>query len=181
MLSGLIAISIVALCINPATAATVKYAGVNIAGFDFGCDTYVSSSLPLRFRKHSLTKLPGRLQPERRPGDGPSQMTHFTRKDGLNILRLPVGWQYLVNNNLDGPLDAGNFDQYNRLIEACLTTGATCIIDVHNYARWNGQVIGQPGGPTRKQFTKLWRQLARKYKEHKRVAFGLMNEPHDCV
>lgn len=31
--------------------------------------------------------------------------------------------------------------------ELCLINSFQCVIDVHNYARWNGQVIGQ-GGPT---------------------------------
>lgn len=106
-------------------------------------------------------------------------MTHFAHDDGLNIFRLPVAWQYLVNNNLGGPLDYNNAGQYDRLVQACLSTGAKCIIDVHNYARWNGQIIGQPGGPTDDQFSSLWSALAGKYREQTNVAMGLMNEPHD--
>jgi len=51
-----------------------------------------------------------------------------------------------------------------------------CIIDIHNYARWNGGIIGQ-GGPTNAQFASLWSQLATKYKSNSKVTFGLMNEP----
>ncbi|KAK6602872.1 glycoside hydrolase family 5 protein [Botrytis cinerea] len=88
--------------------------------------------------------------------DGLGQMAHFVSKTGHNIFRLPVGWQYL----------------------GCLATGATCVIDIHNYARWNGAIIGQ-GGPTDAQFASLWSQLATKYKSNTKVVFGLMNEPHD--
>ena len=51
-------------------------------------------------------------------------------------------------------------------------------LDSHNYARWNGDIIGQ-GGPTNEQFASLWAQLAKKYAEQPRIAFDLINEPHD--
>ena len=63
-------------------------------------------------------------------------------------------------------------------MHACLNTGASCIIDIHNYARWNGGIIAQ-GGPTNAQFASLWTQLAQKYGSEERVIFGIMNEPHD--
>jgi endoglucanase len=50
-------------------------------------------------------------------------MTHFVNNDGLNIFRLPVGWQYLVNNNLGGTLSSSNFAEYNTLVQGCLNTG----------------------------------------------------------
>ena len=49
-------------------------------------------------------------------------------------------------------------------MQACLSTGAYCTIDIHNFARFNGQIIGQSsGGPTDAQFADLWSQLATKY------------------
>lgn len=63
-------------------------------------------------------------------------------------------------------------------MQACLATGAYCMIDIHNYARWNGKIIGQ-GGPTDDQFANLWEQLAKKYSDEDKVIFELMNEPHD--
>ena len=93
---------------------------------------------------------------------------------------LAVSWQYLVNNQLGGTLDGTNFGKYDQLMQACLSTGAYCAIDIHNFARFNGQIIGQsPGGPTDDQFVNLWSQLAAKYKSSSKVVFGLMNEPHD--
>lgn len=63
-------------------------------------------------------------------------------------------------------------------MQACLATGAYCMIDIHNFARWNGGIIGQ-GGPTDDQFVGLWTQLASKYASSPKVVFELMNEPHD--
>jgi endoglucanase len=110
--------------------------------------------------------------------DGAGQMKHFYKDDHMNIFRLPVGWQYLVNNNLGGTLDSTNLGYYDQLVQSCLSTGAYCIIDIHNYARWNGGIIGQ-GGPTNDQFVSVWKQLATKYASQSRIWFGTMNEPHD--
>lgn len=143
-------------------------AGVNIAGFDFGC--LIDGSDTLKDVSPPLSSLGG--------ADGAGQMQHFVNQDNLNIFRLPVGWQYLLNNNLGGTLDPTNFGKYDQLVQACLATGASCIIDIHNYARWNGGIIGQ-GGPTNDQFANVWSQLATKYKSQSKVIFGIMNEPHD--
>jgi len=59
----------------------------------------------------------------------------------------------------NGTLDRNNMGDYNQLVRGCLSTGAFCIIDIHNYARFEGQIIGQ-GGPTNAQFANLWSQLA---------------------
>ena len=109
---------------------------------------------------------------------GPGQMQHFVKDDGLNVFRLPVSWQYLVNYNLGGPLDSTFFADYDGIMQACLATGAHCIIDIHNYARWDGGIIGQ-GGPSDNDFVSVWSQLAQAYAGQPNVVFGLMNEPHD--
>lgn len=83
-------------------------------------------------------------------------MRHFVENDGFNTFRLPVGWQFLTNDKENGELDSTNFAEYDALVQvrsvsycidcinsnyqACLSTGASCIIDIHNYARYNGLV-----------------------------------------
>jgi endoglucanase len=57
-------------------------------------------------------------------------MPHFVTDDKMNIFRLPAGWQFLTNNVLGGTLDAQNFAKYDSLVQACLATGAHCIVDV---------------------------------------------------
>lgn len=116
-------------------------------------------------------------------GDGAMQMEHFVKKDKMNMFRLPVAWQYLVNGKLGGDLDKNNFGSYDGLMQSCLATGAYCIIDIHNYARWNGAVIGDgtAGGPTKEHFSSLWKQLATKYAAESKVVMGMINEPHDCT
>ncbi|KAL9614684.1 MAG: hypothetical protein Q9167_000813 [Letrouitia subvulpina] len=148
------------------THAQVAWGGVNIAGFDFGCETTGACD---------LSKV---VPPLKQYGgqDGAAQMLHFVKDDGLNVFRLPVGWQYIVDAP-GGTLNA-NFDKYDALVKACLVTGAYCMIDIHNYARWNGQIIGA-GGPSNEDFAGLWGQIAAKYKASPKVGMGLMNEPHE--
>lgn len=155
----------------PSSAGTVKFAGVNIAGFDFGCGTDGTCV---------ITGTNGPYPPLASLGnpDGIGQMQHFVNDDKFNLFRLPVGWQYLVNGVLGGTLYAPNLATYDQLVQGCLATGAHCIIDIHNYARWDGGIIGQ-GGPTNAQFVSLWTQLATKYASQSNIIFGVMNEPHD--
>lgn len=67
-------------------------------------------------------------------------MQHFVNDDGFNLFRLPVGWQFLTNNVATSVINEANFAEYDALVQACLATGASCIIDIHNYARYGGEV-----------------------------------------
>ncbi|KAJ7614763.1 carbohydrate-binding module family 1 protein/Glycoside hydrolase family 5 protein [Mycena rosella] len=147
---------------------TLQLVGVNIAGFDFGCNTDGSCTASAAYPP--LTQYYGK--------DGKGQMTHFVNDDGYNVFRLPVGWQFLTNNVLGGPINQTNLAEYDALVQTCLATGASCIINIHNYARWNGGIIGQ-GGPTNAQFAATWSAIATMYKDTPKVIFGVMNEPHD--
>ncbi|KAK1982206.1 glycoside hydrolase superfamily [Colletotrichum cereale] len=151
-----------------AVVARVQFLGVAISGGDFGCE--IDGSCPLGKVQLPLSSLGG--------GDGEGQMNHFVQNDKLNMFRLPVGWQFLVNNQVGGQLNSNNFGRYDQVMQKCLATGAYCMLDIHNFARWNGGIIGQ-GGPTDDQFVSLWTQLAQKYKGNEKVVFELMNEPHD--
>ncbi|KAK7990141.1 hypothetical protein PG989_010456 [Apiospora arundinis] len=148
-----------------APGGKVKYAGVNIAGFDFGMVTSGTQDLNAIADQSS---------------SGVQQMRHFVNDDKFNIFRLPVGWQYLTNGSPTGNLNANNLARYDAFVQGCLSLGTYCIIDIHNYARFNGAVIGQ-GGPADDQFVALWTALANKYKNQGKIVFGVMNEPHDLT
>ena len=103
----------------------VRFAGVNIAGFDFGC--VINGTCNLSFTQGPVKGIP----PSFDNPDGPGQMRHFLDRDGMNIFRMPVAWQFLVNNVLGGPLDRANFGYYDKLVQSCLAlSGVYCIIDV---------------------------------------------------
>ncbi|KAM5385665.1 hypothetical protein ACJZ2D_000864 [Fusarium nematophilum] len=146
----------------------VKYVGVAIPGIDFGCD--IDGSCPVDTAVPPLTELGGK--------DGAGQMKHFVEDSGLNTFRLSSTWQWLVNEQEGGKLDPDKFEKWDMIMQACLDTGAYCMIDVHNFARYDGGIIGQ-GGPSNEVFAQLWSEIAHKYADQERVIFGLMNEPHD--
>lgn len=151
-------------------ATKVQYAGVNIAGFDFGCTIDGKCALTGTNKPYNIVS----------GGTAIGQMQHFVKDDSLNAFRLPVGWQFLLNDQLGGTLNANNFQQYDSLVQGCLNSGASlCILDLHNYARWNGGIVGQ-GGPTNAQLADVWKQLAQKYGSQSKIVFGVMNEPHVC-
>ena len=195
MFSSLLAVVIVALSVSRVLAG-VCLNGVNIAGFDFGCDGDVRTmsrhgavdtdqSMQGYCLKDGVTPplltKNGRNMPYihrfKFYSDGPGQMQHFAKKHGMNVFRLPVAWQFLVDRKVGERLDPKNAGLYDDLVQACLKTGAYCMIDIHNYGRWDGKIIGQ-GCPTDKQFASLWWHLGRKYKNQRKIMMGLMNEPH---
>jgi endoglucanase len=130
---------------------------VNTAGYDFSVATDGSFSGT------------GQTPPS-------SQYAHFAN-EGANIFRIPFAWQ-LMTPTLGGNIDSTWFSTFDTTVQAALATGAYVILDLHNYARWNGGIVGQ-GGPTNAQYASLWTQLAAKYGSNEKVIFGLMNEPHD--
>ncbi|KEF61260.1 uncharacterized protein A1O9_02825 [Exophiala aquamarina CBS 119918] len=153
---------------NP-TGSHLQFGGVNIAGFDFGSyGTCGNHHNPPYVNSNNYV----------------AQIHHFVHDDKLNAFRLPVSWQSLINQfgGADlgtNALNENHFAQYDSLVSGFLNSGAAlCLIDLHNYARFNGKIIGQDG-PSAAQLASIWSQLATKYASQGRVAFGLMNEPHD--
>ncbi|KAF9482685.1 cellulase-domain-containing protein [Pholiota conissans] len=153
---------------TPSGTGKLSHVGINISGFDFGCNS--DGSCTASGAWPPLLKYYGH--------DGAGQMQHFVNDDGFNTFRLPVGWQFLSNDAQTGTLNETNFAEYNDLVNACLATGASCIVDVHNYARFNGAIIGQ-GGPSNAVFATLWGNIAAKFASNSKIIFGVMNEPHD--
>jgi endoglucanase len=76
-----------------------------IAGFDFGCPNtqgqYTASLVQPPLKSQGFS-------------DGIGQMEHFVSNDGLNVFRLPVCWQYLVNGQLGAGLNANALGIYDQ-------------------------------------------------------------------
>lgn len=73
-----------------------------------------------------------------------------------------------------------------------VTKGAYCILDPHNYMRYNdpsqqpmtGSIIGDTSDPTAattEQFGEFWGELASRFVDNEKVIFGLMNEVCDLI
>jgi endoglucanase len=55
--------------------------------------------------------------------------------------------------------------------------GMYCVIDLHNYHRYRGQLLGTSAVPIY-TITNVWYRLAGVFKNNQRVIFGTMNEPY---
>ena len=67
-------------------------------------------------------------------------------------------------------LDPNFMSRLDTVVNAALgaSTKPYVILDVHNYARYNGQIVNQ-GGPSVDQFTSLWYNLAQHYQGQDRI------------
>jgi endoglucanase len=118
-----------------------------------------------------------------------AQTSYYVGK-GMNIVRLPFLWERL-QPTLSGSFDSGYQTLLVNSVNALRATGATVLIDVHNYNRRKieaGDTSSTAGigalasGSTTSSvpvasFSDLWTRLANLFKDDQGVVFGLMNEP----
>jgi endoglucanase len=96
---------------------------------------------------------------------------------GMTIFRIPFAWERM-QPTLGGDLAAAELAHLDDVVSYATGKGARMIVDPHNYARYNGQIIGG-GSVTAANFADLWGKLGAHYHDNPLVIFGLMNEPHD--
>jgi endoglucanase len=58
------------------------------------------------------------------------------------------------NNQTSTSLDQTFLSKYDALVQGVLKSGGYAMLDLHNYARWNGAVVGQ-GGPSNENVSQL--------------------------
>lgn len=149
---------------TPAPTATstpetvTVFRGVNLAGAEFG------SNLPgiygVDYTMPTTTEL-----------------DYFHAK-GLNLIRLPLKWERL-QNAVNGPLSSNDIGLLDQFISDAHARGMYVIIDVHNYGRYYGNVIGTSAVPI-SAYADLWSKLAAHYEGMPGVwGYDIMNEPHD--
>ncbi|MEE9428794.1 MAG: glycoside hydrolase family 5 protein [Paracoccaceae bacterium] len=135
----------------------LRLTGVNLAGADFG-----EGHLPGIFGKHYTYPVS-------------QEMDYFTAK-GMNVFRLPFRWERL-QRQLGGPLDSTELARIKAFVSYASQKQAQVILDPHNYARYQGQIIGDKVPVA--AFADFWSRLAQEFSGNRRVIFGLMNEPHN--
>jgi len=107
-----------------------------------------------------------------------AEVDYFVAK-GMAMLRIPFLWERL-QHTLNGPLDEAELARLDDIVSYAVGTGANVLIDPHNYASYDGHVIGY-GGVTAAAFADLWSKLAAHFQvapQVSKIYFGLMNEPH---
>jgi len=125
--------------------------GVNLAGMEFSSGTY-------------------------RQDTDPDQWDYYHDK-GLDLVRLPFKWERL-QPSLSGSLDSTYLGYIEACVDLAAARGMKVVLDVHNYARYNGNVIGAGTGVTNADFADLWYRLADHFEGDPGIyAYGIMNEP----
>ncbi|KAJ3105547.1 hypothetical protein HK100_003851, partial [Physocladia obscura] len=105
----------------------------------------------------------------------PTAMTRAA-SEFSNLFRVPFLWERL-QSSLNATLDATYLGLIDGAVQTATSLGAVTVLDVHNYAKYRGSVIGG-GTVTAANLANLWVQLAEKYKSNSLVWFGIMNEPN---
>ena len=99
-------------------------------------------------------------------------------KMNASVIRLPFAWQFMTPE-LGGELNKNYSAKYFSYVDRAIKLGAYAMIDLHNYARWDGMAAGQQlSNVTNDHIASLWGKIAKKYAEEPKVIFALMNEPH---
>ena len=158
--------------------------GVAGAGGKGGSSGTAVGSLALRGLSLSCAEwgnLPGTYNtdytyPDSHSVPGYNSPAYFVSKK-MTVFRLPFSWER-VQPTLGQAFDSTESMRLSTTVTDLLATGAYVILDVHNYARYNGTVIGS-GSVTQASFADLWTRLATQYGSSAKIVFGLMNEPHD--
>src|SRR5690606_18099224 len=136
----------------------ISLVGVNLSGAGFG-----SSVLP---GKHGTNYIyPAESYYQKYAGQG------------LNLVRLPFLWER-IQPALDSELNAAELARLVQSLDFAHKYGVKVILDLHNYYRYYGKLIGSPEVPIT-SFADVWRRIAQQVGEHPAVSgYGLMNEPY---
>ncbi|KAH7124172.1 glycoside hydrolase superfamily [Dendryphion nanum] len=175
---GLIVLALLVL----EAAATILYAGVAESGGEFGVWSQTADP---------TTGLPGIFGKEyafiSKPG-----VDVYIDKNKINLFRLAFLLERMCppSTGLGAKFDETYYGHFADAVNyITVTKGAYCILDPHNYMRYNnpsqqpysGSVIGNSSDPTAAttaQFGDFWNELSHRFKDNEKVIFGLMNEPH---
>lgn len=138
------------------SALEKTYRGVNLAGAEFN-----SGAIPGKaFFDYAIPSH--------------EEVDYYVGKK-MNIFRVPFLWRRIQPSD-NGPLDAGMLEHLDDVVTYATGKGAVVVLDVHNYGRVDGQIVGEQKPAA--LLADLWSKLAGHYKDNPSVFFGLMNEPH---
>jgi endoglucanase len=137
--------------------AETTYYGVNLAGGAFG-----------------NKKLPGRYGYDYTYPKA-DEMDYFIEK-GMTVFRLPFRWERL-QRDLQSSLDDAELQRITAVVNYATSKGILVILDIHNYARYHGDIVGGDN-VSFEDLSDVWKRIAAHFKDNSGVVIGLMNEPH---
>jgi endoglucanase len=122
------------------------------------------------------TTLPGRLGYEYKFPN--LEMLLRYKSIGFNSIRLSISWER-IQPTLAGPLDDLYLKQIERVLEESARSDLKVLIDLHNYGRYRGDLIGSASVPE-SAFQDVWAKLSLALVKHPALyGYGLMNEPYN--
>lgn len=142
-----------------ALANPINLVGINLAGAEFGADV----ALPGVYLKQYIY-----------PGE--ADFKRYAERN-LKLVRLPFRWERL-QPRLNGELNSVELGRMLATLDHAKKYNMQVILDMHNYYRYHGKMIGSSEVPV-SAFADAWRRIAQKVAKHPAVyGYGLMNEPH---
>ncbi len=139
-------------------ASPVDLIGLNVAGAEF-----TAKELPGKHNHHYFFPESGYFRQ--------------WQERGVRMVRFPLKWERL-QPVLFGELDAEYAALIDRTLEDAARHDMQVILDIHNYARYRGQLIGTPAVPIAAYADLMGRVAARWHGERALWGYDLMNEPH---
>lgn len=105
-----------------------------------------------------------------------NEFTYYASKN-QNLIRLPFRWKR-VQRTLYGALDSAEMTRLDGVLALASARGMKVLLDMHDYARYDGNLIGSTAVPNG-AFTDVWQKIAARYSNNTAIyAYGIMNEPH---
>lgn len=142
-----------------ASANPINLVGINLAGAEFGSD----DPLPGRYLKQYIY-----------PSE--ADFKRYANRN-LKLVRLPFRWER-IQPRLNGELNSAELARMMATLDHAKKYNMQVILDMHNYYRYYGKMIGSNEVPI-SAFADSWRRIAQKVSKHPAVyGYGLMNEPH---
>lgn len=157
---------ILVLLVGVACAAKPRFVGTALAGGEFG--TAGEPLVPFPY--------PGVYEEDYIYPEG-SEADYFARK-GMNTFRIPFLWERL-QKSLNSPISSTELERLKETVDD-ITDRVTgyVILDLHNYNRYRGEIIGVDASVSNQDLVDLWKAVAFVFLDNPRVMFGIMNEPY---
>lgn len=163
----MISIAIVTmLFISLCGAISANLKGVTFAGAEFGVYNTFDGPVPY----------PGVHEYDYMYPNSPSAYEFFI-DTGMNAIRIPFRWERLQPSIASGFINSAEMGRLRSTVNEASCYGAHVILDMHNYGRHNGRIIGE-SEVTKEHLAEIWRILAIEFMTNNLTIFALMNEPH---
>ncbi len=99
---------------------------------------------------------------------------------GIRLIRFPFIWER-VQHSLGEDLDGEQLRLLKRTLDFAMQHGQKVILDMHNYGRYQGHLIGSSDVPYA-AYAQVWQKLAKRFGGHPALlGYDIMNEPHGTV